>query len=97
MRAKELVLLGERFGADHAYELGLVTRVVPDGAHEAAAAAIAERLVARPAGALLLAKRLIDEGSEMSIAEALDAEVDIALSTLGTGEPQVATSAFRER
>lgn len=97
MRAKELVLLGERFGADRAYELGLVTRVVPDGAHEAAAAAIAERLVARPAGALRLAKRLIDEGSEMSIAEALDAEVDIALSTLGTGEPQVATSAFRER
>ena len=70
---------------------------MPDGAHEAAAAEIAERLVARPAGALRLAKRLIDEGSEMSIAEALDAEVDIALSTLGTGEPQVATSAFRER
>ena len=56
-----------------------------------------ERLVARPAGALRLAKRLIDEGSEMSIAEALDAEVEIALSTLGTGEPQVTTSAFRER
>jgi 2-(1,2-epoxy-1,2-dihydrophenyl)acetyl-CoA isomerase len=95
LRAKELVLLGERIDAERAQEIGLVTRVVPAGSHIEAADAIAQSLIARPAHALRLAKRLLDSGIESSVAEALDAEVEAALMTLDTGEIDAATARFR--
>ena len=97
VRAKELTLLGERIGADRAYALGLVTRVVPVGAHEAAAFELAERLAAKPPAALRIAKRLLDAGAQSTVAEALDAEVDAALATLDTGENAAAAAEFRTR
>src|ERR1700728_4035169 len=44
VRAKELLLVGERFGAAAARDLGLVNRVAAAGEHEQAAAALAARL-----------------------------------------------------
>ena len=97
LRAKELVFLGERIDAARAYELGLVTRIVPDGAHEEAALEIAERLAARPPHALRLAKRLLDDGLDSTIDAALDAEVDAALDTLETTENAEAAARFSAR
>ena len=97
VRAKELTLLGERIDAGRAYELGLVTRVVPAGAHEQAALELAERLAAKPAAALRLAKRLLDDGMQSTVAAALEAEVEAALATLDTGENDTASARFRDR
>ena len=58
LRAAELILLGERLSAPRA-ELGLVTRVVPDADLLATAAAAAQKLAAKPAGALRASKRLM--------------------------------------
>ena len=95
MRAKELVLLGERFDAERALTLGMITRVVRAGTHEAAAAQIAQRLIEQPESALRLAKRLIETGVSSSLAAALDDEVDAALSTLQTGEVESGVDRFR--
>ena len=97
VRAKELTLLGERIDAGRAYELGLVTRVVPAGAHELAALELAERLAAKPAAAMRLAKRLLDDGMQSTVSAALDAEVEAALTTLNTGENATASARFRDR
>ena len=97
LRAKELVFLGEHIDAARAYELGLVTRVVPNGAHEAAALEIAERLAARPPHALRLAKRLLDDGIDATVEAALDAEVEAALETLDTSESAEASARFSAR
>jgi enoyl-CoA hydratase/carnithine racemase len=43
--AMEMLLTGERFGADRAHEMGLVWRVVPDDGLREEAQALAERLV----------------------------------------------------
>jgi enoyl-CoA hydratase/carnithine racemase len=59
-RAKELILLGDRFGAEHARALGLVTEVVPEGESLPRALALAERLAALPPLALSVAKQVID-------------------------------------
>jgi enoyl-CoA hydratase/carnithine racemase len=59
-RAKELVLLGDRFGADEARALGLVTEVVTEGAVLEHALALAERLAGLPTLAVTLAKQTID-------------------------------------
>src|SRR5262244_6752 len=63
LRAAELLLLGEPFGAARAAELGLVTQVVPDHYELAAATETAEKLAAKPSGALREIKRLLKLGS----------------------------------
>ena len=82
VRAKELLLLGERFGAARALELGLVNQVAPAGEHEKVAAEIAARLRDRPALALALAKQALDRGAESALEEAMAAEVDFAALTV---------------
>jgi enoyl-CoA hydratase/carnithine racemase len=59
-RAKELILLGDRFGPDEARRLGLVTEVTAEGEALARALALAERLAALPPLALAVAKQVID-------------------------------------
>lgn len=96
-RAKELAFLGQRFDAERAHAMGLVMRVVPAGAHEAAAFQLAEELAAKPPVALRLAKKLLDQGQQSTLAQALDAEVEAALDTLNTDENAEAAARFKER
>jgi enoyl-CoA hydratase/carnithine racemase len=55
-RAKELILLTERFDAATAERLGLVNRVVPDDGLDAAVDDWAQRLAAKPPAALHMTK-----------------------------------------
>ena len=82
VRAKEMLLLGERFGAARALELGLVNQVAVAGQHERAAAVIAARLRDRPRLALALAKQALDRGADCALEEAMAAEVDFAALTV---------------
>ncbi len=59
-RAKQLILLGDRFSAAAARELGLVTEAVPSGGSLPRALAIAGRLAALPPVAVAVAKQTID-------------------------------------
>jgi len=85
IRAKELVLLGERFDATAARELGLVNRVTAPGEHEGAALEVAARLAAQPALALALAKQALDRGADCALEEAMAAETDFAALTVAPG------------
>ena len=58
-RAAELLLLGEAFDADKAYELGIVNRVVDDGQALVTAQELAARLAAKPPAALALTRKLL--------------------------------------
>ena len=82
VRAKELLLLGERFGAARARELGLVNQVAVAGQHEQAAAVMAARLRDQPRLALALAKQALDRGADSALEEAMAAEVDFAALTV---------------
>jgi 2-(1,2-epoxy-1,2-dihydrophenyl)acetyl-CoA isomerase len=82
VQAKELLLLGERFGAARALDLGLINRVTPAGQHEQVAAELAARLLAQPALALALAKQALDRGADCALEEAMAAEVDFAALTV---------------
>ena len=82
VRAKELLLLGDRFTAARALELGLVNRVTEAGQHEQVAAGMAVRLRDQPALALGLAKQALDRGAECALEEAMAAEVDFAALTV---------------
>jgi 2-(1,2-epoxy-1,2-dihydrophenyl)acetyl-CoA isomerase len=82
VRAKELVLLGERIGAARALDLGLINVVAPAGEHEHVAADLAARLGEQPALALALAKQALDRGADCALEEAMAAEADFAALTV---------------
>jgi enoyl-CoA hydratase/carnithine racemase len=94
-RAKELLVLGERFGAADALAMGLVNAVVRTGEHRKAARELAQRCADQPAGALRLAKRVLDHGAVATFEAALDLEVEHAIETLHSGESETARDRFR--
>jgi enoyl-CoA hydratase/carnithine racemase len=94
-RAKELILLGDRFGAEDALRHGLVTEVAADALERALE--LAERLAALPPVALSVAKQVIDATPDAS----RDAGILLERLAYGmlaqTAEHAAATAAFTEK
>lgn len=96
-RAKELVLLGEQFGAERAERLGLVNRVVPEAKLEETALAMARMLRDRPRAALSLAKFALDRGAQSDIGAAYEVEVASALMVRRSEDARRAAEEFRQK
>ena len=97
LRAAELYLLGEPFTAARAAELGLVTRVVPDADLLTTATAIAQKLAAKPSGALLASKRLLKRASIGQLKEAIKSESEEFMVRVTSADAKEALSAFLEK
>jgi len=80
--AMEIALLGDRFDAERALQLGLVNRVVPVAQRQDAAAALAARLAKGPTAVYGRTKRLINESHTHTLAEQLQAEQDSFVSSV---------------
>src|SRR6478736_6039518 len=74
LRAAEVVLLGQRFDAKRAAELGLATQVVPDQKLLASATETAQKLAEKPAGALQACKRLMRQPVRLQLEQAAKLE-----------------------
>jgi enoyl-CoA hydratase/carnithine racemase len=96
-KAKELVLLGERFGAAEAFRLNLVNRLTEPGAHLACAVELAARLRDLPRRAMARAKLALDFGAELGIEASYEVEIANALALHGGADAQAAAAAFQER
>ena len=96
-RAMEIMLLGERFDARRALELGLVNRVVPAAELDRAVAALVDALVTGPVMAIRNAKRLMRESLSRSLSEQLDAEAVSFGACSATGDFAEGISAFLEK
>src|SRR5262245_11697527 len=97
LRAAELFLLGERFDAPRAAELGLVTRVVPDQHLFATATETAQKLAAKPDGALRASKRLIKRAFIDEVRAAISAEMQEFSERVHSAEAKEAFTAFLEK
>ena len=73
-KAMEILLLGERFGADDALRLGLVNRVVPEAELDRATAALVTAIVSGPVAAIRNGKRLIQQSLAQRLSAQLEAE-----------------------
>ncbi len=71
MRAAELILSGEPIGAREAYEIGLVTRLVPDGALARELPAYVARFTDKSAAVLALTREALRSDRPMDFFEAL--------------------------
>ncbi|WP_341539637.1 enoyl-CoA hydratase/isomerase family protein [Tamaricihabitans halophyticus] len=96
-KAKELVLLGERFSAERAAQLGLINSVVPDDQLRESTWDWARRLADRPRLATTLAKHALDNGSPGDIAAAFEIELGHAVVTQRSRESQLAQAKFAAR
>jgi enoyl-CoA hydratase/carnithine racemase len=97
IRAAELFMLGEPFNAELAAEIGLVTRVVPDEKLLATATETAEKLAAKPIGALRASKKLLKRSSREQIEQAIKAEVEEFASRVRSAEVKEVFTAFLEK
>ena len=96
-RAMEIMLLGERFDARRALELGLVNRVVPAAELEGAVAAIVASLATGPVTAIRNAKRLVRESLGRTLSEQLAAEAVSFGACSGTDDFAEGIAAFLEK
>ena len=85
-KAREILLLGERFGADEALRLGLVNRVVPDAELDRATTAMVAALVAGPVLATRNGKRLLRQSLSQSLSAQLETEAASFGACAATGD-----------
>jgi enoyl-CoA hydratase/carnithine racemase len=97
LRAAELIMLGQPFGAKLAAEIGLVTDVVSDAEVLETAIETASKLAAKPPAALQACKRLMKHSQREQIAQAIRVENEEFASRVRSGEAKEAFTAFLEK
>ena len=96
-RAKELALLAEIIGANDAFEMGLVNRVLPDSEVDAFVDNWARKLAVGPPIALAQTKRLLNNSLNVTLEEALDDEAAAQTINFATSDTAEAMRAFIEK
>lgn len=94
-KARELILLGERFGAAEALAWGLVHRVVPDVELMDAALALARRVAALPPGPVRDLRRILARPQGGGLAAAMAAETEATVRGFLDPETAKRIAAFR--
>jgi enoyl-CoA hydratase/carnithine racemase len=97
IRAAELFMLGQPFSAELAAEIGLVTRVVPDAELLTTATHTAEKLAAKPIGALRATKKLLRGSSREQLEQSIKAETEEFSSRVRSAEVKEVLTAFMEK
>ena len=95
--AMEMVLLGERIGAERAHQLGIVNRVVPDDTTLEVALELAQRLAAKAPLAVRLGKRAVNRALEMPLAQGLETERDAFYMLFASEDQKEGMRAFLEK
>ena len=98
VRAAELILLGQPFGASRAAELRLVTQVVPDQQLLTIATETARRLAEKPAAAVQACKRLLKQPFREQLEQAVKFEnEEFAVRVRSDEAKEVFTAFFAKR
>jgi enoyl-CoA hydratase/carnithine racemase len=93
----ELSLTGELVSGSRAYEIGLLSRLVPQAQVLETSLALARTLAALPATALRLTKQRFRALTDAAFEAALPAAIAAQKAAYATGEPQAAMRRFLEK
>jgi enoyl-CoA hydratase len=96
-RAKELIMTGKIIGAQEAFQLGIVNRVLPQASLMEEAKKVAVQIAANGGIALRLAKMAINAGFNMDLAEACSLESYAFSLNFTTEEQKEGMTAFLEK
>lgn len=95
--AKEMILTGEMIGAQRAYEIGLVNRVVPQAELMNAAREIAGKILAKGPVAIRHAKLAMNRGLDLDLSNACALESSIFAVGFSTADREEGMAAFLEK
>ena len=96
-RAAKLLLLGQPFTAQEAFEAGIVTAVVPKESLFGEVEKIASMLAALPPESLKLTKQLMKQGGAKELEARIAEEGRMFVERLASPEAKEAMSAFLEK
>ncbi|MGG2200073.1 enoyl-CoA hydratase/isomerase family protein [Paenibacillus validus] len=94
---KELVFTGERLSAEEAKELGLVNKVVKHEELLPYCRTLADKIIANSPIAVMQAKKAINQGSEISLDQALVLEAEAWLVNFSTEDRVEGLASFLEK
>ncbi|MCW2241719.1 enoyl-CoA hydratase/isomerase family protein [Azospirillum canadense] len=97
-RALDLMLTGERFGAEEALRLGVVSRLAPNrDALAEQALALADAIAAKPPTAAAFVKEAVTAGADLDLKAGIALERTLFTLLLTTEDRMEAAAAFREK
>ncbi len=96
-RALDIMLTGRQVGADEAYAVGLISRVVPAGQGEQEALTLAAELGRASRAAQQAVIRAVDASYELRLPDGLAYEADQVQALFGTEEAKEGITAFVEK
>ncbi|MCP3712406.1 crotonase/enoyl-CoA hydratase family protein [Paraburkholderia sp. CNPSo 3274] len=95
--AMELVLTGDMFGAQRAFEFGLVNRLTAPGEALAGALELAQKIVANGPLAVAASKRVMRESRDWSSAEMFARQREITDPVFASADAREGSAAFAEK
>lgn len=96
-RAMEMCITGRKIKADEALQIGLVSRVVPDGELAAEASKLAQQLANLPTKAIGLTKRAINAAWNSELDQQLDYEAMLQTTAGQSADHREGIAAFLEK
>ena len=96
-KALEMIMSAQTVKADEALRIGLVDHVVPADQLLSHALALAERIAANAPVAVRMAKAAVTRGADLSLAEGLQLERDLATFVYPTQDAKEGPQAFVEK
>lgn len=96
-KAKELLMTANFITAEEARQLGIVNRVVPDAELMTATHALADRILERAPLAVEMAKQLVNDGLNASLASAITQEMGMTATLYSTADAQEGIAAFIDK
>lgn len=93
-KAKLLMYTGDPVSADEALRIGLVDRVVPKGEDIKAAQELAKLIATRAGASLSLIKQAVDQGTQKTLKEGLEIELDLFDKVFQTEDVKEGVDAF---
>ncbi len=96
-KALDILLLGENFGAQEAYNMDLVSKVVPRGELMSAAQKVAERIAAASPQAISATRKAISHNLRHSWDSMVEYEEELCAAVFGHADAEEGMKAFLEK
>jgi enoyl-CoA hydratase len=96
-KAAELLLTGDAIGAEEAYDMGLVNKVVPDGQVVRAAEELANRIMQNGPIAIEMAKDALEIGKDLPLEHAVQYSQKNCVTCFSTEDMKEGMTAFLEK